>query len=289
MPIVEALSYYEFVGYVMAPLLFILWNAWNLARHSKRIVNTWKKKEAHLLKEWSKQTIVRAEAELRIQSRRYLQHAFSFYLVALIAFPLLPAISLYSGLNYYPFTGWAWLFLLTHVRLEMKAKALSKAGIPFQQIATHQRIQDQLRIVSEYNDGIVLPFLFVKSYQRSLDIHADFSKAVRETQLPEEGKMLVELLAKEDEGLMKDMNNAVMGRVHKYQKDAGFSEALSTMFQHAWDTSLPTDTRYRAMLVAQKLEQDKLFPEKGFRPMHEPLLDIQTIELYFLEQQKDCR
>lgn len=279
----DILSYYEFAGYVLAPLLFILWNAWNLSRHAKRIVNVWKRKEAHLFKDWSKETIQRAEDDILVHCRRYMQNAFIFYLLVLFAFPLLPTISIYSGLSLYPFIGWIWLVLWTHVRLELKAKALSKDGIPFQQVVTHQRIQEQLRMVTEYKDGIVLPFLFIKSYQRSLAIHNEFSVAVRHTKSAEEGKMLVSLLTKEDQGLMKDMNNAVMGRVHKYQKDAGFSEALATMFLHAWDSKLPTSIRYRALLVAEKLEKNGKFPEKGFRATYDPLLDIQSIELYFQE------
>lgn len=277
------LSYYEIVGYVIAPVLFILWNAWNLSRHTRRIVNTWKRKEAHLFKEWSKDIIQQAENEIKIQCRRYMQNAFIFYFLVLVLFPLLPVISIYSGLSLYPFLGWIWLVLWTHVRLELKAKSLSKEGIPFHQIVTHQRIHEQLRIVTEFKGGIVLPFLFVKSYQRSLAIHNEFSEAVRLTKSVEEGKMLVSLLTKEDEGLIKDMNNAVMGRVHKYQKDSGFSEALSTMFRHAWDSSLPAIIRYRALLVAEELERKGKFPEKGFRATYDPLLDIETVEMYLHE------
>lgn len=279
----DALTYYEFAGYVLAPLLFILWNVWNLARHTKRIVNVWKKKESHLLKEWSVTTIKEAEAEIKFQCHHYMQNAFAFYLLVLITFPLLPMISIYSGLTLYPFLGWIWLVLLMHVRLELKAKTLSKEGLPFQQVVGHQRIREQLRMAPEFNDGIMLPFLFIKSYQRSLNIHDEFSKAVQETKTAEEGKMLVRLLSKEDEGLMKDLNNALMGRVHKYQKDAGFSEALATMFMHSWDSKLSTLIRYRALLVAEKLEKNGKFPEKAFRATYDPLLDIQAIEMYFQE------
>ena len=273
-------STYWFIGYLAPPILFILWNRWNIARLTRRILLVWRKKEAHFLKEWSLKTRDNVEAELKVYIGKNLQGTFFLSVIFLANLLVLPLAFTVSTLGILPNIGWFVTALLLHLHLNSKSAKVMQNGIFLRQIVTHNRIKNELRVGSQLNEGIVFPYLFTKSYQRSLDIESEFSSVIRNSTSAEEGKMLVSLLAKEEEGLKMDMNNAVMGRVRMNSMDSEDNEALTTMLSHSQDSSLPTEVRYRAMKLANEL-QKKNQPVKGFRGKRDALLDIETLKNFY--------
>lgn len=273
-------STYWLIGYLAPPILFILWNRWNISRLTRRILLIWRKKEAHFLKEWSLKTRDTVEEELRVHIGKNLQGSFFLSLIFLANLLVLPLSFKVSTLGIFSTVGWLASALLMHVHLNSKSAKVMQNGIFLRQIVTHNRIKNELLVGSESNVSIFFPYLFTKSYQRSLDIESEFSSVIRKSTSAEEGKMLVSLLTNEDEGLKKDMNNAIMGRAPMNSIDSEENEALLTMISHSQDSSLPTEVRYRAMKLANELQKKKQ-PEKEFRGQRDALLDIETLENFY--------
>ena len=248
---------YWLLGFVLPPSLFLLWNYWRLSRLAHIILMGWRKKEAHFLKVWSLASRGKAEVEIKGHIRRNLQSTLFLSFVFLATLVILLLVLEFSTLG--PLSNVVWLLPLIsmHFHLKRKSREVAKNGIPFHQIVQHSRIKNVLLVGDEFKGSIVFPYLFTISYQRSLEIESEFSEAIQNSSSAEEGKMLVSLLAKEDEYLVKDMVNALMGRSPKEPESTENTEALTTLLSHAQDSSLPTKTRYDAMNLASELQKMK--------------------------------
>lgn len=251
----DFLTPYWILTFVLPPALFISWNSWNLSRLTHKVVLDWRRKEAHFLKEWSLVTRDNAEEELGTHIRRNLQS--SSFLFSVVLLNLLVIILAFKFLEISLLSNVVWLFtlLLMHFHLEKQVEKVMKDGIPYYQMVHHNRIKKMLSIGAEFKGSIAYPYLFTKSYQRSLAIEIEFSEAIRSSSSPEEGKMLISLLAKEEENLMQDMKNALMGRIPRKPEASENTEAISTLLSHAQDLSLPTEARYKAMNLASELQK----------------------------------
>lgn len=258
----EFLSLYWIIGFALPPILFLLWNKWNLYRLTKHTLKAWRNKEDDWIQWWTPETTADVEDELKTQIDIQLQSSLTLSAIFVLNLLLLPAISFIFTLGLFPNAGWLLTVILMHAHLKKKARHLEKEGIPFRQVATHKRIKEELRLITEYNDGIVFPYLFLKSYQRSIAIHTEITEAIRTARSAEEGKNRVHSLTLEEKDLVREMNNAVMGRVS--QQMTGTNDvAIRSLLDTIENQDLPADVRKQAMeLLSQLQESGSLKPAR---------------------------
>lgn len=284
------MTIYFLTGYVLPPLVFLLWNRWVLSSHSRKILTYWQRRETAIFREWRLDDRLKVEDDIRDLIKKELQHPTFFAFLFLLNLLLFPAIFVVLTLGTIPWLGWVLTLVLLQAHAKEKKKKLLKDGIPYHKIVTHPRVQDLLRVNTEYRGSISYPYLFIKSYHRVLSIPDDITLAIRNSDSVEEGQQLIKVLTQEEDWLIRDMNTLMMGRLpaqYVEKEENENSEALKTMLAHASDSSLPVQVRYRAMELAKALQSKKtrdVVDVHGFNRQQNAELDILTVEKYYVHE-----
>lgn len=276
-------------GYVLPPLLFLLWNQILIYRNTRSVFTYWQRKEAHVFREWSLDERLRVEDELRFHIKNEFQSKPFLIFILILNLFFFPPFFVLLTLGTMPWLGWVFTLLFLHANVSRKKRKLLDKGLPFNRIVTNPRVRELLRIDGEYNRTLFFPYLFIKSYHRLLNIPDDIRMAIRDSESVEDGQKLISILTQEEEWLVRDMNTMSMGRLpvqYMEEEQNEKSEALKAMLAHASDMSLPVSVRHRAMELATKLQNKRtshLSATSEFNRQENAELDILTVEKYYLD------
>ncbi|WP_442637679.1 hypothetical protein [Rossellomorea marisflavi] len=283
------MTIYFLTGYVLPPLLFMLWNHILIRRNTRTIFTYWQRKEAHIFKEWSLNDRLRVEDELRFYIKNEFQSKKFLGFILILNLFFFPPFFVLFTLGTMPWLGWLFTLLLIHADVSRKKRKLLDKGLPFNRIVTNPRVLNLLRIEGEYKRSLFFPYLFIKSYHRLLEIPDDIRMAIRESESVEDGQKLISILTQEEEWLVRDMNTLSMGRLpaqYMEEEHNEKSEALKAMLSHASDMNLPVSVRHRAMELATALQNKRTSHQSNtseFNRQENAELDILTVEKYYLD------